>query len=68
MVIEGTDQVHTAMSLTVGYPVAIATKMILTGQIKAKGVKIPIDKSIYEPVLEELECLGIKFVEEIRAL
>jgi saccharopine dehydrogenase (NADP+, L-glutamate forming) len=68
MVIEGTDQVHTAMSLTVGYPVAIATKMILTGLIKAKGVKIPIDKSIYEPVLSELETLGIKFVEEVRGL
>ncbi len=68
MVIEGTDQVHTAMSLTVGYPVAIATKMILNGQIKAKGVKIPIDKNIYEPVLNELESLGIRFVEEFRDL
>lgn len=68
MVIEGTDQVHTAMSKTVGYPVAIATKMILTDKIKAKGVKIPIDKSIYEPVLEELEGMGIKFIEEIKAL
>lgn len=68
MVIEGTDQVHTAMSKTVGYPVAIATKLILTGQIKAKGVKIPIDKDIYEPVLSELEEMGIRFVEEERAL
>lgn len=68
MAIEGTDQVHTAMSKTVGYPVAIATKNILRGKIKAKGVKIPIDKCIYEPVLEELESMGIKFVEEIEAL
>jgi saccharopine dehydrogenase (NADP+, L-glutamate forming) len=68
MVIEGTDQVHTAMSKTVGYPVAIATKMILNGEIKAKGVKIPTDKCIYEPVLDELETMGIKFIEEIRAM
>jgi saccharopine dehydrogenase-like NADP-dependent oxidoreductase len=64
MVIEGSDQVHTAMSKTVGYPVAIATKLILTGKLKAKGVKIPIDKCIYEPVLQELEGLGITFIEE----
>jgi len=68
MVIEGSDQVHTAMSKTVGYPVAIATKLILNGQIKAKGVKIPIDKCIYEPVLEELEDLGITFIEEEKDL
>lgn len=68
MVIEGQDQVHTAMSMTVGYPVAIATKLILTGNITAKGVKIPIEKSIYEPVLAELEGMGIQFIEEERDL
>lgn len=66
MVIEGSDKVHTAMSKTVGYPVAIATKLILTGKITAKGVKIPIEKTIYEPVLEELEELGIQFIEDER--
>ena len=35
------------MSITVGIPVAIATKLILTGEIKAKGVHIPIIKDIY---------------------
>jgi len=64
MVIEGSDQTHTAMSKTVGYPVAIATKLILTGEIKCKGVKIPIDKKIYKPVLKELEGMGVTFIEE----
>lgn len=64
MVIEGSDQTHTAMSKTVGFPVAIATKLILNGEIDTKGVKIPIDKFIYEPVLNELEGLGIRFIEE----
>lgn len=68
MVIEGDDQTHTAMSKTVGFPVAIATKLILTGKISAKGVKIPIDQAIYQPVLEELETMGIKFVEEEKML
>ncbi len=64
LVLEGKDQIHTAMSLTVGLPVAIATKLILQGKINLTGVKIPVDKEIYEPVLEELKSFGIDFVEE----
>jgi len=64
MVTKGTDQVHTAMSITVGIPVAIATKLILTGKIKLKGVQVPIVKEIYEPVLKELDSFGIKFIEQ----
>jgi len=64
LIVYGEDQVHTAMSITVGIPVAIAVKMILTGKINEKGVKIPIEKNIYEPVLKELENYKIKFIEE----
>ncbi len=64
MVAKGEDQVHTAMSITVGVPVAIATKLILTGEIKRKGVQVPIVKDIYEPVLKELDEFGIKFIEQ----
>ena len=64
MAVEGTDQTHTAMSKTVGYPVAIACKLILAGQIKASGVKLPLDSVIYEPILKELTTLGIQFIEE----
>jgi saccharopine dehydrogenase-like NADP-dependent oxidoreductase len=64
MAVEGTDQVHTAMSKTVGYPVAIACKLILNGQIKETGVKLPLDKSVYELILNELQDFGIHFVEE----
>ncbi len=63
-IVEGKGNIHTAMSLTVGVPVAIATKLILTGKIKATGVHIPIIKEIYEPILYELEQYGIKFIEE----
>jgi saccharopine dehydrogenase-like NADP-dependent oxidoreductase len=63
MVVEGQDNVHTAMSITVGTPLAIAVKMILTGQIKEKGIQIPINKSIYEPVLKELKDFKVEFVE-----
>ncbi len=63
MVVYGEDQTHTAMSITVGTPVAIAVKMILNGNIKSKGVKIPIDKDIYTPILTELENYNVQFIE-----
>jgi len=64
MVVYGEDQVHTAMSITVGTPVAIAVKMILTGEIKATGVKVPVEKDIYEPIMNELKDYKIEFIEE----
>ncbi len=64
MVLGGQDSVHTAMSMTVGLPVAIAVRMILNGKITKKGVQIPTSKDIYEPVLQELRTFGIKFIEE----
>ncbi len=64
MVVKGTDQTHTAMSITVGVPAAIATKLILTGKINLSGVQVPTRKDIYKPVLEELDTYGIKFIEK----
>ncbi len=64
MGIIGHDQTYTAMAETVGLPVGIATKLILSGAITATGVKRPVEKNIYEPVLKELEENGIQFTEE----
>lgn len=64
MVAIGDDQVNTAMAKTVGLPLAIALKMLLTGQIRLTGVHIPTQKEIYEPVLKELELYGITFNEK----
>lgn len=64
LVLEGKDQIHTAMSMTVGLPIAIATKLILQQKIQLSGVQIPVMKEVYEPVLEELKHFGIDFVEE----
>ncbi|MFY0651182.1 MAG: saccharopine dehydrogenase NADP-binding domain-containing protein [Cyclobacteriaceae bacterium] len=63
MVIEGTDATNTAMSKTVGLPLAVTAKLILTGQLTVMGVKIPTEKIIYEPVLSELRSYGINFAE-----
>jgi hypothetical protein len=38
--------------------------MILEGKIKDTGIHIPISKTIYEPVLTELEKMGIAMEEK----
>jgi saccharopine dehydrogenase (NADP+, L-glutamate forming) len=54
---------YTSMARTVGVPCAIGVRMILEGQIHRTGVQIPIEPDIYEPVLKELESLGILLKE-----
>ena len=63
LVLKGVDDLNTAMSMTVGLPVAIATELILNNKISKKGVVIPIHKEIYNPVLEKLKEFGIEFIE-----
>ncbi len=58
----------TSMARTVGLPAAIATRMILDGEISLTGVHIPVVPEIYEPVLEELEQLDIVCVEKTEVL
>ena len=60
----GEDQVYTAMSNTVGLPIGMAAKLILTNKINLKGVHIPVKPEIYEPLLNELEENGIAFTEK----
>lgn len=64
LVVIGDDEVHTAMAKTVGLPLAIAIKNFLTGGFKLYGMQIPIVKEIYEPMLTELESMGITFIEK----
>jgi saccharopine dehydrogenase (NAD+, L-glutamate forming) len=65
LVVIGDDPVNTAMAKTVGLPLGIATKMVLTGQIKLTGVYIPTIREIYEPILHELEQCKIQFREKV---
>jgi saccharopine dehydrogenase-like NADP-dependent oxidoreductase len=64
LVVLGQDQVHTAMSITVGIPLAIGVKMLMLGQIKLRGVHMPVLPELYKPILKELEEFGVKFIEE----
>jgi saccharopine dehydrogenase (NADP+, L-glutamate forming) len=63
LTVTGDDEVNTAMAKTVGLPLAIAANHLLQGKIKSRGVVIPVDKDIYNPVLNELSKHGISLVE-----
>ena len=60
----GEDETQTAMAKTVGLPLAIACKLLLEGKFLSRGVAIPTQKEIYEPVLSELRNLGIRLEEK----
>jgi len=57
-----------AIARTVGLPAAIAVKMIINKEIHVKGVKIPVDPLIYNPILNELEKFDIKFSEKSESI
>lgn len=64
----GVPSGDTSMARTVGLPAAIGAKLILQGQIKLKGVQVPVAPEIYQPVLRELEEQGIAFKERRSAV
>lgn len=68
MTLKGNNAENTAMAKFVGLPIGIFVKHIIKGNISETGVRIPIDKNVYTPVLEELEEYGIVFNEVIEEI
>jgi saccharopine dehydrogenase (NADP+, L-glutamate forming) len=60
----GIPDEDTSVARTVSLPAAIAVKMILNKKINITGVHIPVIPEIYNPILNELEQMGIKFIEK----
>jgi saccharopine dehydrogenase-like NADP-dependent oxidoreductase len=60
----GSPSSDTSIARTVALPAAIGVEMILTGKITETGVHIPVIPEIYNPVLDQLETMGIRMVEE----
>jgi saccharopine dehydrogenase-like NADP-dependent oxidoreductase len=54
-----------ATARTVSLPAAVATRLVLEGRIRETGVHVPVFSAAYEPILDELERLGIAFEERI---
>ena len=65
MQLKGNHAADTAMAQTVGLPMGIFVRMVMEGNIQARGVQIPVMKEVYDPVLKELEEYGIVFHEEV---
>lgn len=54
-----------AMATTVGVPAGIASRLILEGVIKERGVLAPMTPELVYPIIKELESLGISMTDEI---
>ncbi|CAI5665917.1 unnamed protein product [Oreochromis niloticus] len=64
LVVYGDPTGFSAMAKTVGYPLAIAARMVLNGEISTKGLVVPMVKEIYEPVLARLKEEGLHFISK----
>ncbi|XP_044742743.1 alpha-aminoadipic semialdehyde synthase, mitochondrial [Chrysoperla carnea] len=62
-VVYGEENGHSAMAKTVGYPTAIAVKMILDGEIQQRGIVLPFAPEIYQTMLSRLRNEGLKSFE-----
>lgn len=65
LIAQGEDQRNSALAKAIGLTTGAAAKAILLENIKIKGLHTPIKKEIYDPILNELDDLGVAFhVEE----
>ena len=65
LLVKGEPGGDSAMSKAVSLPAAIASKLILEGKVKAKGVQRPTLPEIYRPVLKEMGDFGYSFAHKI---
>lgn len=65
LVAYGDENGYSAMAKTVGLPTGIATRMVLEGEIQKKGIVVPFDQQIYNPILNRLKQEGIRAREII---
>jgi len=66
LVVEGNNAPFTAMAATVGLPLYYVLENIVENTIYEYGVKLPLKKWLYGPVLSRLKHDGIHFTEYIK--
>lgn len=59
--LNGENRQDTAVAKAIGFTLGAAAKAFLQGNINAKGLHIPIEKHIYDPILNELDEAGLAF-------
>ena len=65
LIAQGEDARNSALAKGIGLTTGAAAKAVLVGNIKLKGLHTPVKKEIYDPILNELDDLGVAFhVEE----
>ncbi|KAM5189437.1 alpha-aminoadipic semialdehyde synthase, mitochondrial isoform 3-T3 [Callospermophilus lateralis] len=64
LVVYGDFNGFSAMAKTVGLPTAMAAKMLLNGEIEAKGLMGPFSKEIYGPILDRIKAEGIIYTTQ----
>ncbi|KAI3371641.1 hypothetical protein L3Q82_023596 [Scortum barcoo] len=64
LVVYGDPNGFSAMAKTVGYPAAIAARMVLDGEITTKGLVVPLTKEVYGPALARLKEEGLHFISK----
>jgi saccharopine dehydrogenase-like NADP-dependent oxidoreductase len=65
LITQGEDYLNSATAKAVGLTTGAAAKAFLMGNIKVKGLHTPTKKEIYDPILNELDDLGVAFhIEE----
>ncbi|XP_023811207.1 alpha-aminoadipic semialdehyde synthase, mitochondrial isoform X4 [Oryzias latipes] len=62
LVVYGDPNGFSAMAKTVGYPAAIASRMVLDGEITTRGLVVPLTKEIYKPALARLREEGLHII------
>lgn len=66
LVCYGDPEGYSAMAKTVGFPCAIATRMVLDKEIQRKGMVLPFTADIYRPMIDRLKSEGIVAKETSR--
>ncbi|XP_061578199.1 alpha-aminoadipic semialdehyde synthase, mitochondrial [Cololabis saira] len=64
LVVYGEPNGFSAMAKTVGYPAAIAARMVLDGEINERGLVVPMKKEVYGPALARLQNEGLHIVSK----
>jgi saccharopine dehydrogenase-like NADP-dependent oxidoreductase len=55
-----------SMARTVSLPAAIATRMVVEGEIIERGIVAPVKPDVYNPILDELAAMKIVCEESVR--